>query len=266
MGQGLFLRVFDYRRRNSREEAVCVWRTGRVTSPVYLPRYRWVAGYPKSSHDSPRKLLQSELPPVFSHLICFVVQSIFFAIVWRPYLFYSDSVCLFMYVHTNMYKQIHVCKDAFQYNVSICIFITIYTYIICRVRCVLCIYIYIYVFIIYKGFSNLSELYGQPSCGMESKLMFTSLSSGIIWIIWYGEKIHVDIHVMSWSVGGQWRRSMTWRKHVQSNARSEKHMKQHQVRALIVPRGRTTLIYVYIHIYTLWIHGCFLHLYTCVHL
>ena len=148
----------------------------------------------------------------------------FFTIVWRSYLFYSDSICLFMYVHTNMYKQIHVCKDAFKYNVSICIFINIYiyAYIICWVRCVLYIYIYIYYI---QGFSKLSELYGQPSYGMESKLMFTSLSSGIIWIIWYGEQIHVDIHVMSWSVGGQWRRSMTWRKHVQSNARSEKHMK-----------------------------------------
>lgn len=132
---------------------------------------------------------------------------------------------MFIYVCTDeyMYKQIHVCKDAFKYNVSICIFINIYICIYHLLSQVCTVYIYIYFF--YKGFSNLSELYGQPSYGMESKLMFTSLSSGIIWIIWYGEQIHVDIHVMSWSVGGQWRRSMTWRKHVQSNARSEKHMK-----------------------------------------
>ena len=84
-----------------------------------------------------------------------------------------------MYVHTNMYKQIHVCKDAFKYNVSICIFINIYIYMhISFVESgVYCIYIYIYYI---QGFSKLSELYGQPSYGMESKLMFTSLSSGII--------------------------------------------------------------------------------------
>ena len=75
-----------------------------------------------------------------------------------------------MYVHTNMYKQIHVCKDAFKYNVSICIFINIYIYIYMHISFVesgvYCIYIYIY-------------------------LLYTRLLQIVrtIWttIIWYGE-------------------------------------------------------------------------------
>ena len=124
----------------------------------------------------------------------------FFTIVWRPYLFYSDSVCLFMYVHTNMYKQIHVCKDAFQYNVSICIFITIYTYIICRVRCVLCIYIYL-MYLLYIKASPTCQNYMDnhhvgwrvnsclhpchqesfESYGTERKFMLTSMSCPGVW-------------------------------------------------------------------------------------
>ena len=81
-----------------------------------------------------------------------------------------------MYLHTNMYKQIHVCKDAF-INIMYQ-YVYIYIHISFVESGVYCIYVYIYMK--YIGFSNLSELYGQPSYGMESKRMFTSLSSGII--------------------------------------------------------------------------------------
>ena len=142
-----------------------------------------------------------------------------------------------------------------------------YIYIYHLLSQVCTVYVYIFLIIIYTGFSNLSELYGQPSYGMENKLMFTSLSSGIIWVIWYGEQIHVDIHVMSWSVGGQWRRSMTWCKHVQSNARSEKHMKTAPGESIDCSKRShhaNICIYTYIHIMDTWLFFTSIHMCTLV--